>query len=96
MFVFPGFEHEVKFMCCTCEPVPVALARARLWPATPKNPHLAFTFDLLNLVEAFMLECQVSLKDFCQALDVLCPFIGKHRRDIYPVIIDSFEEYRYQ
>lgn len=82
-------------MCCACEAISVTLARARLWPATPKSPHVAFTFDLLNLVEALMLECHVSLKNFCKALDILCPFVHKGRRDIYPGIIDSFEEYRY-
>ena len=84
----------MKIVCCNCEPVSITLARARLWPATPKNPKLAFTFDLLNLVEALMLECQVSLKDFCYALRYYSPFITSERRDIYPVIIDSFEEYR--
>ena len=85
----------MKFMCCTCEAISITLSRARLWPATPKNPQLAFTFELLDLIEALMLECQVALKDFCAALKFLCPIKIPDRREVYPAIIDSFEEYRY-
>ena len=54
------------------------MARARLWPASPHNPHLAFSFDLLNWAEALLLECQVAMKDFCKALHFKCPhFIFK-------------------
>ena len=95
IFLLTGLQHDVGFMCCSCEGLSVTLARARLWPATPANPKLAFTFELLNLVEAMMLECQVSLKDFCEALKFLCPLAIVNRREVYPVVIDSFEEYRY-
>lgn len=88
-------EHDVKIMCCDCEATPITLARARLWPATPKNPQVAYTFELLNVIEAMMLECHVSLKDFCEALKLWCPFTISDRKKIYPGIIDSFEEYRY-
>ena len=40
----------------------------RLWPATPVKPVLAFTFDLLDSLEALLLECQVATKDFVEAL----------------------------
>ena len=46
----------------------VTMVRANLWPSSPKRPHLAFTFELLDWIEALFLECQVALKDFCQAL----------------------------
>ena len=90
-----GVEHEVKFVYCDCEALSVTLAQAGLWPATPNNPQVAFTFELLNLMEALMLECQVSLKDFCEAMKFLCPFLTSDRKQMYPGIIDSFEEYRY-
>lgn len=83
-------------MCCSCEPIAVTLARAELWPATPTNPRFAYTFKLLNWIEALMLECQVSLKDFCQSLKCVCPFFVPKRRNIYSALIDSFEEYRYK
>ena len=89
-----GIEHKVNFVCCSCEPIGVTLARADLWPASPKNPRLAFTFCLLNWAESLMLECQVSLKDFWNSLKFVCPFSAP-RRDIYSALIDSFEEYRY-
>ena len=33
----------------------------RLWPATPNSPQVAFHMDLLDIVHAAMMECQVSL-----------------------------------
>lgn len=72
---FLGVEHKVVFHCCECEPVAVAMARARIWPATPQYPRLAFTFDLLDLVEALLLECHVAVKDFCGALFFKGPFV---------------------
>ena len=53
----------------------MTLVRARLWPATPQNPHYAFCFDLLDWAEALLLECQVSLKDLCEALYFKCPHL---------------------
>ena len=42
-----------------------------LFPATPKQPKLVFTFALLDLFEALLLECQVSAQDFVAAIGVL-------------------------
>lgn len=61
-------EHKIYILCCQCEPLPLTLVRARLWPATAQNPRLAFTFELLDWAEALLYECQVALKDFCDAL----------------------------
>lgn len=70
-----GVEHHVVLQCCECEPVTVSMARARMWPASPQYPRLAFTFDLLDWVEALLLECHVALKDFCGALFFKCPHV---------------------
>ena len=51
------------------------MVRARLWPASPHRPQLAFTFELLDWAEALLLECQVSLMDFCKALCFKCPHL---------------------
>ena len=51
------------------------MVRAQLWPAAPKRPQIAFTFELMDWVEALLLECQVSLKDFCKALCFKCPHL---------------------
>ncbi len=64
----------VSVTSCDCEPLAVALVRARLWPATPQFPKYAFSFDLLDWAEALLLECHVSLKDFCSALYFRCPY----------------------
>ncbi len=63
-----GSQHSINFASCGCEPLPVTLARAKLWPATPHHPRMVFTFGLLDWVEALMLEAQVSLHDFCRSL----------------------------
>ena len=60
-------------MSCPCEAFPVSLVRLRLWPTSSKNPTIALTFDLLNWMEALLLECQVSVNDFCKALDFKIP-----------------------
>lgn len=74
-FTIKGIEHRILFSTCKCEPIAVSLVRARLWPATPRNPHYAFSFDLLDWAIALLLECQVSLKDLCQALYYKCPYL---------------------
>ena len=67
-----GEEHNVKFTTCACEPLVLTLVRARIWPSTLQCPQLAFTFDLMDLAETLLLECQVSLEDFCKALYFKC------------------------
>ena len=67
-----GDEHTVLFGHCSCEPLVVTMIRARIWPSTPQRPHLAFTFELLDWAESLLLECQVSLNDFCKALFLKC------------------------
>ncbi|XP_028412340.1 uncharacterized protein LOC114535157 [Dendronephthya gigantea] len=89
-----GRRHELGIMSCPCEAFPVSLARLRLWPTCSKNPSIALSFDLLDWMEALLLECQVSLNDFCRALDLRIPRYVK-KKDLYHLIIDCFEEYRY-
>ena len=64
IFFFIGEEHNVSFVYCSRESLVVTMISARLWPSAPKCPHLAFTFELLDLAEALLLECPVALKDF--------------------------------
>ncbi len=63
-----------QFVCCDCEPLAVTLSRARLWAATPVHPQFCFSFELLDWMEALLLECQVALKDFSSALKYRNPF----------------------
>ena len=39
-----------------------------LWPASPISPKVAFTQDLMCLLRAVVLEGQVSLHAFCNAM----------------------------
>ncbi len=48
------------------------MVRARLWPSSPKRPQFAFSFEFFNWAEALLLEAQVSLNDFCKAIDFKC------------------------
>ena len=63
--------HSVCVTFCACESEVETLIRSRLFAATPKQPQLAFTFDLLDWFEALMLECQVPAQDFVAAIGVL-------------------------
>ena len=69
-----SFIGTEEFTYCSCEPLPITLTRANLWPASPSNPSYAFSFGLLDWAEALLFECQVSLNDFCHALKFRCPF----------------------
>lgn len=59
------------------------------FPATPKNPRLAFSFTLLDVMEAYMLECQVALKDFVAALNFLSVSLMFKVRTKFNLIHDS-------
>lgn len=74
LFSTVGVEHSIQIKSCGCEPLSSTLIRAHLWPATPQFPKRVFTFKLLDWMEALMLECQVALKDFCQALYFMCQY----------------------
>ena len=54
--VCTGFQHEVLAAFCKCEPEAVTLVRYNMWPATPKNPTLAIHQQLLEWLEALLLE----------------------------------------
>ena len=69
-----GMEHNIQFMHCDCEPLPLTMVRANLWPGTPQHPRYAFTFNLLDWAEALLLESHVALKDFCNSLYFRCPY----------------------
>lgn len=75
MLICLGTEHNIDFVYCGCEPLVATLVRARLWPSTPKYPRMAFSFDLFDWAEALLLECQVSLKDLCNAFHIKCPHL---------------------
>ena len=64
----PGIPRDIEFSFCPCEGIVVTLIKFRYWPGSPVNPLIAFSFDLLDMLEALLLECQVAIQDFTQAL----------------------------
>ena len=58
-----------------------------MWPSTPNNSHLTFTFDFMDWIEALVLECQVALQDFCKALIYKCPYLIIKVNYLYTMII---------
>ena len=63
-----GRPHRCNVWFCESEKEPVSLIRHRLWPASPVKPKVAFTFDLLDWLEALQLESHLSTKGFCNGL----------------------------
>lgn len=72
MFVglYAGFQHQVLGTFCKCEPEAVTLVRYNMWPATPKNPTLAIHRDLMEWLQALLLEGCIGVDAFCRAIDV--------------------------
>ena len=66
-----GVEITMNIVCCDCEPLAVTLAHAQLWPASPSYTQYAFSFGFLDWAESLLLECQVALRDFCQAYNTM-------------------------
>lgn len=44
-----------------------------MWPATPKEPKVAFDMHLMELAEVLFLECRLSTKQFWNALKWMVP-----------------------
>ena len=70
-----GTQRRVQFQFCGCFSEAEILIKLGYFAATPQRPQLAFQFQLLDLLEALLLECQVSVKDLTAALDYIsrCP-----------------------
>ena len=56
------------------------LIKYGFFPATPQRPKIAFQFQLLDLLETLVLECQLAIKDFITALNYLA---------ISPLLVNS-------
>ena len=66
-----GVPCTLSVMFCPCESDVVKLIKLNYWPATPTRPSIAFSFSLLNWLEALLLECQVALHDTTEAIAFL-------------------------
>ena len=63
-----GTPRKLRISFCHCESDIVTLIRLNYWPATPSRPSIAFSFSLLDWLQALLLECQVPVQDFSSAL----------------------------
>lgn len=66
-----GVPRTLSVMFCPCESDVVKLIKLNYWPATPTRPSIAFSFSLLDWLEALLLECQVALHDATEAIAFL-------------------------
>ena len=57
-------------LLCSCKADALTLKRLCYWPGMPKRPQVAFSFALMDWMEALLLECQVAVQDFATALEV--------------------------
>jgi CxC2 like cysteine cluster associated with KDZ transposases len=55
----------------TCKGIIESLIENRLFPATPCNPTLAFSFDVFDIYYQLLFEAQVSHLAFCKILEAL-------------------------
>lgn len=78
MYTCIGIQHDVSFERCPCTSEAQTLLQAGFFPATATRPRLAFALELLDLLEALVLECQVALQDFVSALHYLRSLYADH------------------
>ena len=60
-----GRIHHCSLVPCKCEPECVTLLRHNLWPASTKEPKVAFHAELMNWLEFLLIESAVSLQSAC-------------------------------
>ena len=53
-----------------CKPDALTLVELGYWPGTPSQPLVTFSFSFMDWMEALLLECQVSVQDFSNAIEV--------------------------
>ena len=68
VFYALGRQHLVFIERCDCEEFSITLVRHNLWPASPDNPTVAVSIELMLLMKSMVLECHVSAKKFFDAV----------------------------
>ena len=58
-----GVQRDISFERCSCTSEAQIILRAGFFPATAAHPRLAFSLELLDLLEALLLQCQVAIQD---------------------------------
>ena len=67
---FAGYQHDIGVPICQCEPPANSFVRYGLWPATPVEPNMAFTMELMIHINHIVMECHVSVYDITKALSL--------------------------
>ena len=70
-YILLGIPRHVEVGFCKCKNDTLTLVELGYWPATPSRPKLAFSFALLDWMEALLLECQVVIQDYCSAVEFM-------------------------
>lgn len=85
--------HAVGLVFCGCVGAAknnVQLLRVQWFPATTKDPHSAYTFDILNTFHILNLQEKLLLHDFYQSIHRKCDNVGirelKVRKQFLPTI----------
>ena len=78
MYTCVGIQRDVSSEICPCTCEAQSLLQAGFFPATATRPRLAFAIELLDLLEALLLECQVAVHDFVSALRYLHSSYADH------------------
>ena len=71
ILLYNRIPRTLSVLFCPCESDAVKLTKLHYWPGTPTRPSVAFSFSLLNWLEALLLECQVALHDATEAMAFL-------------------------
>ncbi|XP_025112708.1 uncharacterized protein LOC112575228 isoform X1 [Pomacea canaliculata] len=93
-----GGPQLFKIEFCSCESDTITLLRHRLWGSSPEIPSVAFKLDVMEWLRALVLECQVSVKGFVNALAIRLSKIenmsSKKVNGVYQALItDAFTMY---
>ncbi|XP_062600990.1 uncharacterized protein LOC134262632 [Saccostrea cucullata] len=96
-----GRQHKRTILFCRCEPEAVTLVRHQLWPSSPKNPTIAFDFELMKWFYGLLLEGHLSLRSFVTALSTPqskheVGYTKKEILNVYKVMVtETTEQFRY-
>ena len=64
-----GVPQNLNVQFCKCRSNALTLIELGYWPGTPSHPFIAFSFPFMDWMEALLLECQVSVQDFTNAVE---------------------------
>ena len=68
-----GNHHSKRIAFCQCEAPIVTLVRLQLWPGLPERLTRDFHLKLMDMVLDLFIQCQVSLKELCDVLELKRP-----------------------